>query len=466
SGARISMGVFDEAQEARLKVRVQLKDHRKCLTVEHNGNKQELIVPTKSDSVFEKYQGKVTEIELQFNKTDGGSGDVQWSLKERPNNSEGAVGEATNNRSCIKAEKAKELIQKIVGGGVSCPPFENNFFTCDEVPVEKIDDIAKSFNKKYPLDEWNKLGKWKKSLYEDLERIAENEGSLEGLNLIKVKPGSLNKLKSSIPEFKGCKTEFVYNKGAYFSGDSDSSNHYKVYVDFANKHLGGGWKSDKCFAQEEWAFLENEGLASVAKYCEERGIYLRPVTDSEPAVNKEHNPNPLLIEGARRIASFNKETKMLTPINSKETVNWLAMAAPDLRDIGLVDVHDPLCDMIWHAYVSFSLTKARAKDEGKPLEINTGRWGAGVFGNDVRVSVAAQVVAANLAGVDRLNFWDYNPDEIGKGIDIKALAESVMEQMSVTGGDDSGDSSLGSQPIYRVIGKLATGITTKVFKDE
>ncbi|MEJ2680190.1 MAG: hypothetical protein P8144_01580, partial [Gammaproteobacteria bacterium] len=342
SGARISMGVFDEAQEARLKVRVQLQEHRQRLTVEHNGNKQELIVPKKSDSVFEKYKGKVTEIELQFNKTDGGSGDVQWSLKE----SSGEKSIDHNAGDCVKAEKVEGLIQKTgplkqaadtnreleLGRGAATE-FKEDVFTLDEVSVESIENIVNSLKEgKFPIDEEKKI------LYKKLEEIAnENNGALKKIKILKVNPAWLNKLMS--PELKikkdepfNCRTTFLYAEGVYFSDrSSGDDNPYKVHVDFANKCLGGGWKNDRSIAQEEVAFLENEGLTSVAKYCEEREIYLRPVADSEPAVNKEHNPNPLLIEGARRIASFNTETKSLKPTNHKETVNWLAMAAPDLR---------------------------------------------------------------------------------------------------------------------------------------
>ena len=53
---------------------------------------------------------------------------------------------------------------------------------------------------------------------------------------------------------------------------------------------------------------------------------------------------------------------------------------------------------------------SRAVAKGKTLELHTGKFGCGVFRNDVTLSTAAQLLAAKLAGVDQVYFHDYGTD--------------------------------------------------------
>ena len=76
------------------------------------------------------------------------------------------------------------------------------------------------------------------------------------------------------------------------------------------------------------------------------------------------------------------------------------------------------------AFKGFSSAKASAN--GKDIEINTGRFGAGIFENDPIAVYVVQKLAAQQAGVKRLNFHKYSQVDIDDGDEV---LQKVMQDL-------------------------------------
>ena len=238
--------------------------------------------------------------------------------------------------------------------------------------------------------------------------------------------------------------------GLYFCSDAQESAQslqhppYEVHVDFANKKLGGTWVHDGSFAQEEVAFIENIGLGRVAD--QERRTMRKEHPLPEPLPNESEIayptrldndvPSPIIIEGCERVAHLNaygKEAAWLgnkivqSPIFSAVTPpkhsNWLAIAARSYASVPVLQNKNvEECDNAWMnrvseggritafndlfrtAHAGFSMAKKLAGD--RPLILHTGQLGCGIFKNSQTLSIAAQLLAAKVVGVDNLHFYD------------------------------------------------------------
>lgn len=229
---------------------------------------------------------------------------------------------------------------------------------------------------------------------------------------------------------------------------------FKVYVDFANRSLGGAWRQSHGYAQEEIAFLENAGLGAVAQHAANlAGTAQDPEIPVSSSPNFGHafstrtndKPTPILVEGCVRVAHFGSyghaasklplERAVTTLERAEpETTNWLAIAAPDLRPRPGQNVTRSMQfeDIFNTAHAGFSMTKALAG--GKAVDIHTGQFGCGVFRNDVTLSTAAQMLAAKLAGIDHIQFHGYLADDenAAKFNAVKATIDACVEKSLTT----------------------------------
>ena len=265
---------------------------------------------------------------------------------------------------------------------------------------------------------------------------------------------------------------FYFDQPASVDSDPTQPVPYEVHVDFANQFLGGGWASERCFAQEEVAFIENVGLARVTDQAHRPAqphelLQLLPgASDGSYRTRLDDGvPAPILIEGCERVAHLKpyggKAARLgkniLDPANfdaiaKPAPTNWLAIAAQNYRRTDLIrnnrgtpdeiwitkaspeDRHHAFHDLFRTAHAGFTMAKKLA--DSRPLTLHTGLLGCGVFANSRTLSMAAQLLAAKVVGVDALRFYD-----VAVGDEKFAHAERVVAQCT---GADNNEKSVGS----------------------
>ncbi|MGM0440394.1 MAG: hypothetical protein ACQEP8_04695 [Chlamydiota bacterium] len=191
-----------------------------------------------------------------------------------------------------------------------------------------------------------------------------------------------------------------------------------VWVDFANKYLGGGWRGNG-FVQEEIMFAEFPDLAAY-------GAVHSDLTREGGQNVGQGSPTPLLIKDVHRVqvvdskelygrkllgkSSGAEAVKHVTSLDVPQAAHILAMAAP--YNPAKPKSADTFYDLFNTAYASFELARENTP-QGMPVIIHSGKWGAGVFGNDPTVVCIAQLLAAQHAGVD-IKFHGYSDQEFQK----------------------------------------------------
>mgnify|MGYP003393621908 CR=1 FL=1 len=185
------------------------------------------------------------------------------------------------------------------------------------------------------------------------------------------------------------------------------------HVNFADPMLFGFYGGG-LFAQDEMQVTEHPALASVARALSAAGI--------EPYTVESHRPTPVLVKGVERrcvvdtdpaleagrmeglygnrfarapAAAIRSATQRMDP---PTITNILAMAAlpPGRGTYSRADVVAVLVT----AYTGFSAAVHESDDDN--VEIHTGFWGCGAFGGNRVLMTILQIVAARMAGVDRL----------------------------------------------------------------
>lgn len=231
-------------------------------------------------------------------------------------------------------------------------------------------------------------------------------------------------------------TQFNAHRGFYFSASSpqqSNSNTYEVHVDFANFRLGGGWRQDNCAVQEELAVLECQGLRDAAQFCENASLLLTK--------GGNHTANPALIHGATRVAKthgygrprngkpgFTGTTPL--PARDHRNVNWLALVAPKLpaKHAHLQHSTQTIKSLLEQAVAGFSIVKQQSEKLGKGrTHINSGQWGCGAFNNDLRTSLAVQIIAARIVGITEMTFASVNQSELRRA---QQVCDRVMQSNS------------------------------------
>ncbi len=147
-------------------------------------------------------------------------------------------------------------------------------------------------------------------------------------------------------------------------------------------------------------------------------------------------PSPIVIEGCERVAHLDAyggkaaqlgativEPPIFSAVIPPKRSNWLAIAARSYHDMPVLrNKRGEECDNAWMnrvpegdritafndlfrtAHAGFSMAKKLAGD--RPLILHTGQLGCGVFKNSQTLSIAAQLLAAKVVGVDILHFYD------------------------------------------------------------
>ena len=205
----------------------------------------------------------------------------------------------------------------------------------------------------------------------------------------------------------------------------DRADAVEWHVNFADPHLFVAYGSG-LFAQDEMQVAEHPSLGSLKEALEARDV--RAVTEANGT------PTPVLVTGAPRrcriatdpnaaegrprglygnaFARSDAEAvrRATTRIDPPTTTNLIAMAAPSGgRGTYRVDEIEHILVTAFTAFRTAVLESARSFGLDCPVVVHTGFWGCGAFGGNRVLMTALQMVAAGMAGVERIVFHTGDP---------------------------------------------------------
>ncbi len=214
------------------------------------------------------------------------------------------------------------------------------------------------------------------------------------------------------------------NPSGEFVADADfysypGSNAVSWHVNFADPRLFVAYGSG-LLAQDEMQVLEHPVLGSLRESLMAAGL---------PAVTRENGRStPVLITGAprqceldvfpdpdlpgrerglygNRFQQSNAETVLsaLRLIDPPTITNLIAMSAPTGDGIYSMTAITDILGTAFTGMRSAVLESARLRP-GAEVEVHTGYWGCGAFGGSKVLMTLLQILAARLAGIDRLFF--------------------------------------------------------------
>ncbi len=204
-----------------------------------------------------------------------------------------------------------------------------------------------------------------------------------------------------------------------YTYDTSTEGEFAWHVNFADPELFFGYGID-LLAQDELQIAEHPALAAlrvrlsrkaeVKPYTARRGRATPVVVTNVPrrvAIDLDPRPDLGLPQGiyghgfAR--ASMEAIEAVCAPLDPPMRTDLLAMAAPS-HGTGAY-CGDEIRGILHTAYTGFTAVREetrRLHGHRAAATVHTGFWGCGAFGGNRELMVAAQVIAARAAGVDRL----------------------------------------------------------------
>lgn len=230
---------------------------------------------------------------------------------------------------------------------------------------------------------------------------------------------------------------------------SKKRNMFNAFVDFANKHLGGGWDG-RGYVQEEVMVFEMPGFAALLTKFKNLMTRMDHSRHSEQGV-LEGSPNPILLEGVVRVQKSPPEaygrgletatTQSLinrsTRLNFFPNVSVLAIAAPNLgrfndeklknnkqTDLAtLMDIYNTLA-------AGIDLVKLRAQEQNLPPFLHSGKLGAGVFGNSPEAVYLLHCLVSGRSGVP-IKLYGYSNEEVKDFQKSWGIVSGTFENKSI-----------------------------------
>lgn len=235
-------------------------------------------------------------------------------------------------------------------------------------------------------------------------------------------------------------------------------NYNVTFVNFANSRLGGYWTTGGNL-QEERIVQQCPDFPLLLSSSENQGhdsIYLTRKKSNKPAQtrtdpahlisareDKNHDlsepgddsADPILIVSMRCLQKLRRDHTLESLLEAPPRVNFIAMAAPELN---LRNRDEPytagvLHDLYNNAFTGFKLAKLYDSNHKKKTHLISGRWGAGAFGHHPMVSIAVQYLAAELVGVEHLEFTGMTAEEGSPAIEsVQHLISDAYSEASPT----------------------------------
>lgn len=219
------------------------------------------------------------------------------------------------------------------------------------------------------------------------------------------------------------------------AGPGDS--HEDWHLNFADRYLFYAYGSS-LFVQDELQVAEHPALGAVRE-----ALLAAGETGCAALTEDETGPTPVLVRGVERRCAINTAglygfrfgvagpdhiraaTRRLEPPGIS---NILAIAAPSSGRGAYTEAQ--VARILLTAWAGF--TVARRESAG-PITIHTGFWGCGVFGGNRILMTALQLVAARLAGTDRLVFYvGFRPADRHAFEAGSALSRSLLHEAHTT----------------------------------
>jgi hypothetical protein len=221
-----------------------------------------------------------------------------------------------------------------------------------------------------------------------------------------------------------------------YAGPTDGVWH----VNFADPHLFFAYGLS-LLAQDELQALEHPLLGPIREALLASGDSALTEDDGEPT--------PFLVSGVERRGIFDSRglygprfaaattaeiDAALTPLSPAPVSHLIAIAAPVSRGRHAYTVDD-LTLVLRTALTGFTaaVLESRRLWPSAPVEIRTGFWGCGAFGGNRHVMTALQLLAARLAGADRLRFHTVTADGLP---DFHAGAALLSELLASAPADE------------------------------
>jgi hypothetical protein len=198
------------------------------------------------------------------------------------------------------------------------------------------------------------------------------------------------------------------------------------YLNFADPHLFVAY-GGSLLAQDELQVLEHPALASLVEWLRaSQDPRFRPVTEEDGA------PTPVLVRGVERRCAFATDPDLLegrplglygnrfakaredavrravTVLSPPTISNILAIAAPPGGTGRYTE--EEIRSILVTATSGFGAARLESlvavEDAG--VVIHTGHWGTGAFGGDKVLMTMLQILAARLAGIERLVYHTFD----------------------------------------------------------
>ncbi len=215
------------------------------------------------------------------------------------------------------------------------------------------------------------------------------------------------------------------------------------HLNFADPNLFFAYGS-ALLAQDELQAAEHPALGPIREAL---------LAEGQPALTEmDLQPTPVLVAGVERrceiltapcaarpgglygnrfaAASIDDVRDAIRVISPPTLTNLIAIAAPG-GGSGPYSRED-IEQVLVTAYTGFAAAalESRALWPGMPVEIRTGFWGCGAFGGNRHAMTLLQLLAARLAGIDRVKFYAFDD----AGLAAYRTGAADLEQVLAPGG--------------------------------
>jgi hypothetical protein len=241
----------------------------------------------------------------------------------------------------------------------------------------------------------------------------DNDGAWKS-EVLKEKDPSLSGLPLLPPLFPSTATHLF--RGAAFDDYKATGSDRIAQVNFANAEHYGGDTFGRVGVQEEQLIRQTMlglTLAAYQKYKPKEhnlgeNFFKCGDEGGEPTLlmnvlyaGREGESNAKAADEVKTLEGGEKITKCLvsTDIAKHFVANELRIAAPNLKKSGAADYNPNTPDTAKQLFLTAYRGFKTCADNGITT-IASGAWGAGVFGNNLNLSVAMQLLAARVAGIE------------------------------------------------------------------